>query len=332
MKTTLEILLDNDLYNGKGIQPTFTPGQAITGRVVYTPTSRKNIEDVSILLLGRCVTVITRAGFGKDSYTEDIELFRLKKTLLKGPFTMQATTTEWQFSFVLPMKTTFTRNGGEDNWLYETQAHQLVPSIMSTAHGHEATINYSLRVVINSGHLRGSEDWKLPIAVTICSKATLPEPESVRCDLEVIKELRLKQPTAEKINFRQKMGRVFSKDSVHHIAFPFHIEAYMPDVCGISQVLSVSISVRPSRSDKGGVPTALSLLGASLELISKIHVRVQTRVGDLDEKIWEDFGQHKLVDSESDLPLYGEPIELSSVRLVDLVHEEARRSTSTSQA
>jgi len=326
MKTTLEILLDNDLYNGKGIQPTFTPGQAIAGHVVYTPTSRKNIEDVSILLLGRCITVITRPGFGKDSYTEDIELLRLKKTLLRGPFTMQATTAEWQFGFVLPTKTTFTRNGGEDNWLYETQAHQVAPTTMSAAHGHKAVISYLLRVVINSGHLRGSESWNLPIAVTICSKATLPKRENIRCHLEVCKQPRMKQPVSEKVSLKQKMGRVFSKESVHHVPIPFDIEAFVPDVAGVSQVFSVSISVRTSIGNKSGIPMTLSLLGASLELTSKVHVRVQTRVGDLDEKIWDDFGQHIIVGGESTLLASGDPIELSnSVRLLDLVPEEARQ-------
>lgn len=327
MKTSVEILLDNDLYDGKSRQPTYTAGQGISGRVVYMPAAQKKVEEVTILLLGRCSTVVRcpdLAGFGKDLYAEEIEMFRLKRTLLTGPFTMQATTTEWRFAFVLPTKTAFVRAFGGDNWLYETQPHQLPPSTSSAGQGHKAVVTYSLRVVVDSGHLRGSEAWNLPIAVTTCSDQILPQPESVRCALEVTKQTIIKLPGPEKVNLRQKMVRAFSKDTFHHPSCPYDIVAYMPDAANISQPMSVSISARPNTGSDKVAP--LSLLQANLELIAKVHVRVKTRMGDIDEKIWEEYGQHPLVDSPSPVHANGHAMELSnSVRLADLVQEEVRQ-------
>jgi hypothetical protein len=321
MKSTVAFLLDNDLYNGKGSQPTFVPGQPITGRVSYTATARQTIDEVVIILKGRCQTVVRRpdlAGFGKDSYAEEIELFRLQKPLLRGPFTFQPTTTEWQFGFVLPKQTTYVRDTGQQNWLYQTLPHQLPPSTASNSNGHKAAISYMLKVIINPGSHLHSEEWNFRIAVANCSDKLLPQPSIIDCAFAESTQHRSRISVVEGMTFKQKIGHVFSKETFQHVVPPFLATAYMPGSASISQPFPVTLSIKglPTVSGK----TTFLLLHASLQLIAKIHVRVKLRNQDFDEKIWEDVGPHQLLTTTRTVPVSGEALELAdSICLADLV-------------
>ena len=325
----LEILLDSDLYSGRGLQPTFTPGSTISGRVLYTPSSRKTIDEVIIILRGRCYTVVRDpdvAGFGKDSYAEDTDLFRLEQTLLTGPFTMQSTTTEWRFKFVLPKQVTGTRQAGrENNWLYESRAHATPPSTTSVGQGHQALLTYALKVIINPNSHHRLERWNLPIAVTSTSDSALPEARATPHGFEEARRSKLNKSPVEKLSFRQKMSHAFTKDSGRHSELPFVATAYMPDAASLSQELPIAVSLRQTASIQGVEQSVFVLTAASLELQAKVHVRVNIRQDDLDAKIWEELGQHTLLHAETPLPSRGEAIELaSSVRLADIVPEKER--------
>jgi hypothetical protein len=323
MKGTVQFLLDNDLYNGRGSQPTFIPGQPITGRVAYTATSRNNIDEVIIILKGRCQTVVRRpdlAGFGKDSYSEDIELFRSKKPLFTGPFTFQPTTTEWHFGFVLPKQTTYVRDIGEQNWLYQTQPHQLPPSTTSAGDGHKAVVSYYLKVIINPGSHLHSEEWNLQIAVTNCSDKLLPEPTVMECAFAESAQHRPRKPSAEKMSFKQKIGHVFSKDTFQHAAPPFLATAYMSGAASVSQSFPIAISIRRLPGTASPDKSTLTLQHVSLQLVAKVHARVKLRGEDFDEKIWEDLGQNQLVTTPTPVPAHGEAFEIAhSVRVADLI-------------
>lgn len=329
--SSVEILLDGDLYNGKSTQPTFAPGQAVSGRVAYTPTARKTIDEVIIILSGRCYTVVRRpdvGGFGKDTYAEDIELFRMKRTLFTGPYTLQNTRTVWQFGFVLPKETNYVRVAGKDNWLYQSGPHELPPSVTSSGDGHRALLSYSLKVVVNPGSQLRSEDWTLPITITNCSYETLPPPESFSCPVMEVSHQRLKQAIAEKASLRQKIGHAFRRDSAHHQNMPFVATAYLPAAASISQALPISLSVRSLSQAR--VPD-LTLVTGSLELIAKVHVRVNLRQTDYDEKIWEDIGHRILTEASIPLPTDGRVVELSKLmRLADLVPDQDRYRISPS--
>lgn len=329
--STVEILLDNDLYNGKSSQPTFVPGQAISGRVVYTPASRKNIDEVIIILSGRCYTVIRRpdvgGGFGKDSYTEDIELFRTTRTLLTGPYTLQNRTV-WQFGFILPNETNYARSTGKDNWLYHDDPHELPPSVRSAGDGHTARLTYSLKVVVNPGSHLHSEDWTLPINVTNCSYQSLPAPESLQCMFEEVSHQKFKQTTTEKASLRVRIGHAFRKDSFHSPSVPFVANAYMPAAASMTQPLPISLSIQSIPNAKA---SRLTLTTAVLELTAKTHLRVNLRQTDYDEKIWEEIGHRTIIETSVPLPANGEATKVpKSVRLADLVPDQDRHRISPS--
>ena len=325
----LEILLDSDLYSGKGPQPTFTPGSTISGRVLYTPAARKTIDEVIIILRGRCYTVVRDpdvAGFGKDSYAEDNDLFRLEQTLLTGPFTMQSTTTEWRFKFILPKQVIATRQAGrENNWLYESRAHSTPPSTSSAGQGHQALLTYALKVIINPNSHHRLERWNLPIAVTSTSDNIYPEPRAAPHVFEEARHSKLVRLPVEKLSFRQKMSHAFTKESIRHSELPFVATAYMPNAASLSQELPVAVSLRRKAGAPGAEQSTFVLTAATLELHAKVHVRVNIRQDDLDAKIWEELGQYNLLGTATPLPSHGEAIELSnSVRLADIVPEKER--------
>ncbi|GAB7347197.1 hypothetical protein MBLNU459_g3306t1 [Dothideomycetes sp. NU459] len=337
---TPRIHFDGDLLNGTSAFPTFTPGQPVSGKVLYSVAAKKDIDEVTITLKGKCFTWIKKrrggqnAGYHVDK--EKIELFRYQQTLFRGPYSVQGTDFEWPFSFQLPETTSYIRDQGSDNVLYNANPQPLPPSVDVQEGGMRASmkaiVSYELKVKINPNKLLHSEKVVQPLIIIPLSRSYLPRPISTAVSFGR-QEWSSSQLRPEQHTFKQKIGHIFSSDpSLRTPEINFVATAYVPQASSIWQPLSISLSIQhqitgPTDPEK----PVLVLEQVVVQLKAYTNLRVSSLFGGHNEIAKTYLGETRIPGQHTVLPLDNQPIQVTeNLRLADCTREVWRLAPSFS--
>lgn len=132
----VRIQLDPPYQRGSFRQHLFTPGDRISGKVVFNLKEDEKIDRIFIDFKGKCTV---RDGGGDDERVHTQILFAHTKVLFKGPFKMRAALYEYPFLFQFPETFEFKNTDFRDNVNYESKFGQLpLPPTVETQWGGSA--------------------------------------------------------------------------------------------------------------------------------------------------------------------------------------------------
>lgn len=326
-KSNPSIQFDSDPLNGSGPFPTFVPGQTVSGKVTYAVQTQKRIDEVVIILKGKCFTWIKRSnGNNSTVYKEKIVLFRFRETVFRGPYEMQSANFEWPFSFVLPESTNHVR-GNPNSALYTDGPQPLPPSVDVQNEGFgshcKAIISYDLKVKVNPDRLLHSEKVSQRLVVVPYSSSPLPQPVPTRVIFDT-QEWTSKQLRPEQHSFKQKMSHVFSNDpSLKTPTIRFGATAHFPRAASIWQPMPISFSIQHRRMGPTDPENPVLVLDSvQLELKAYTNLQVSGTFSNHDSSAKSSLGSHTIRGQHVLLPLDDQPIQVTdNFRLVDLCRE-----------
>lgn len=299
--------------------PTFAPGEVVSGIVRFTLVEQKKIDLIVIILEGEVFTdVVRKSGNNSRSHhKEKIPLFMMSKTLFTGPYTMQQNCLEWPFSFTLPERTTIKREDHRADDINFDPGHQPLPPSTDIECGGirpiKARVSYCLKAVINPYSLLRSKEFPLPIIVAPLSPDALAQPtlSALRVEEQFYRSNSLR---VEQHSFKQKMKHVFGDDpSLKTPAVNFRPAVYLPKAASTSQPFPIALSINRIMSSTNDPENPVLILDQiHLRLKQYTSVRVKSLVGNYNDDGSQDVAQ-QLISPRVQLPLDGTYVKIKDL-------------------
>ncbi|RDW66971.1 hypothetical protein BP5796_09720 [Coleophoma crateriformis] len=255
MSNSLNIILDRHGSDGNShaARPhLFIPGERVTGKVVLTLEEDTEISAVVIRFRGKCKTQVP--------HNEDVTIshkffmFAFEKRLFEGPFTLEADTHEWPFSFTFPehyeMKgNPFRGIGCAGMSKPPTRRLPMLPSMSMHAGETEAHVQYKLQARVP----RSFVDWKSKVTLhlTPVRLEALPDPHVISrkqvhapwTQLYRYSENFVPRPLSSKEKFKSKFH---AKADNRSITFSFSASAPTAIVIGRPYPVTITLNTEPT--------------------------------------------------------------------------------------
>lgn len=310
----------------QGILGTFIPGQTISGKVIYKPTTQVDINHVVIVCKGICFTEITeRNGNTTSHYPEKIILFRNLDTIFRGPHTIPAGTYEWPFQFELPVRCNYSRKSHRRDSQFRLGDQELPPTFKLASENFsrppEAQVTYKLKVKINPGSFIHSTERAKELPVWSLSSTPLKSPVPLESYSEGNGRFKSNSLRPTQHTFKEKMKHAFTSDaSLKTPEINIAVQFKMPRCVSATQYMPVELACKYTKTGENDPESPeLVLDGCTFSLKSYVNVRANGTLSDHHDNGKETILSHTIRGNQTLLPHDGSFVPVwEPIRLADM--------------